>query len=80
MPLLLVLVGLLSTMIILSNLPAMIIAFLKYSSVYQARKTEEAQKPQEPPAKEAVETHTVRDPASQPPAIIPEAHISESLG
>lgn len=70
----------LSTMTVLSNRPAMIIAFLKYSAVHQARKTEEAQKPKEPPAKEAVEPRDVRDAASQAPAIIPEAHLSESLG
>lgn len=67
-------------MTVLSNRPAMIIAFLKYSAVHQARKTEEAQKLKEPPANEAVEPRDVRDAASQAPAIIPEAIISESLG
>jgi hypothetical protein len=58
----------------------MIIAFLKYNSVYKARKNEEAQKPKEPPAKEVAEPREVRDAALQSAAIIPEAHISESLG
>lgn len=58
----------------------MIIAFLKYNSVHKERKTEEAHKPKDPPVKEVVEPRAARDVALHSAAIIPEAHISESLG
>lgn len=58
----------------------MIIGFLKYYSVKKASKTEEARKPKEPPVKEVAEPRVARDLALQNAAIIPEAHISESLG
>lgn len=60
----------------------MIIAFLKYNSVERERKIEEAQKPKEQPVKEQVEPRAagVRETAHETGVIIPEAHVSESLG
>lgn len=54
----------------------MIIAFLKYnSSVQKGRKTEETQKPKEPPAKQQPEERHSRESSSQTGVIIPEAHL-----
>lgn len=54
----------------------MIIAFLKYnSSVQKGRKTEEAQKPKEPPVKQQSEERHRRDTSPQTGVVIPEAHL-----
>lgn len=59
----------------------MIIAFLKYySEVQKAQKVQEVKKTKEPPVKEVPESKAVRDPVVHPGVVIPEAHVSESLG
>lgn len=58
----------------------MIIAFLKYYSVQKAQKIQEAQKPKEQPTKQVTERRVVEDVGLQNGVLIPEAHISESLG
>lgn len=59
----------------------MIIAFLKYySEVQKSQKVQEEKKAKEPPVKDVPESKTVRDPLSHTGLVIPEAHVSESLG